>query len=897
MKQWLAYIVSLVTTFGQAQVYVPEELFGESYAAKWTYLRNNGQVHDLNGDFSDETVFHSVGTNPTLYAQRGSRTVWTMRYADTSGVGLDTIVRVDMTCIGEEVGDPLPVVLDTITGHYNFYEEFTPTGITGVGGGKRVVYEEVWKKIDYHILSNRWGPKFLFVVKPGGDPQDILLMFEGQDSLDVDVDGFLRIHFGQRYLKLNQAVAYQMIGGAPSVVSWIPEYAHVEGSTQVSVTVGAYNAQLPLIFVITPFNPLAGGGGGTPGALPEWGTFLSGSHDDAVTGLDHDDSGNLYFCGYSKSTSGLPVGNGVFQTPAGDYDAVVGRFNQYYEVEVAGTWMTYIGGTTDDRATGVSWDEVNNRIALVGAGLLPSSFPNVPLQANPNCYQSTGMAFVSYLEASTGSVEYATKFSNGMPAWLNDVDFDSNGNAYVVGHSYQGIDYEGTIGGPAFFFWGGPENGPMYHTGLVAMFSAQADLVWCTAIGGPGDEWVWGCEVDPLNNRLYVVGETQSPFDPDPLVNNCEGGNTHFQLCDAGGWFQDRLNGAGQNQGPYNDGFIMGFDLSDRSLFWSTFFGGQFSDQVTDVVVDDAGNIYVTGYTESHTYNSQPCTWNNENWFPKCDPGFPAFFQPNYGNNVDGFVAKFSPGTDLLWSSYIGGSHWDGGSGHLWMNSAITWSTLGPMVYMNTNTHNGLQNLLVQANDGGGYFQGLHADGTPGVNGNPDTYLIQFDADGSVYHASYFGGFGLDIVGDVDAFDGRVYVAGATGNTSGVFPLYEPTIAGHTPYLNDVPDLSGSTRDGFLAQVRYDLTVGVADGALASSSNPLLIVPNPATTTMTIRLSSGVDLESVEVFDVGGRRCWTEATRTHGSAQLDVSRLSTGVYVVRAADKNGRVTLARFVKQ
>ena len=79
MKQWLAYIVSLVTTFGQAQVYVPEELFGESYAAKWTYLRNNGQVRDLNGDFSNETVLHSVGTNPTLYAQRGSRTVWTMR--------------------------------------------------------------------------------------------------------------------------------------------------------------------------------------------------------------------------------------------------------------------------------------------------------------------------------------------------------------------------------------------------------------------------------------------------------------------------------------------------------------------------------------------------------------------------------------------------------------------------------------------------------------------------------------------------------------------------------------------------------------------------------------------------------------------------------------------------
>ncbi|MCC6400009.1 MAG: T9SS type A sorting domain-containing protein [Flavobacteriales bacterium] len=66
---------------------------------------------------------------------------------------------------------------------------------------------------------------------------------------------------------------------------------------------------------------------------------------------------------------------------------------------------------------------------------------------------------------------------------------------------------------------------------------------------------------------------------------------------------------------------------------------------------------------------------------------------------------------------------------------------------------------------------------------------------------------------------------------------------------------------------------------------------------MTIRLSSDMDLESVEVFDVGGRRCWTEATRTHRSTEIDVAQLSTGIYVVRAADRDGRVSLARFVKQ
>ncbi|HMR27161.1 MAG TPA: T9SS type A sorting domain-containing protein [Flavobacteriales bacterium] len=58
-----------------------------------------------------------------------------------------------------------------------------------------------------------------------------------------------------------------------------------------------------------------------------------------------------------------------------------------------------------------------------------------------------------------------------------------------------------------------------------------------------------------------------------------------------------------------------------------------------------------------------------------------------------------------------------------------------------------------------------------------------------------------------------------------------------------------------------------------------------------------MELISVVVFDLRGRTCSTEATRIHGSAQVDVSGLSTGVYVVRATDQEGRISMARFVKQ
>lgn len=65
----------------------------------------------------------------------------------------------------------------------------------------------------------------------------------------------------------------------------------------------------------------------------------------------------------------------------------------------------------------------------------------------------------------------------------------------------------------------------------------------------------------------------------------------------------------------------------------------------------------------------------------------------------------------------------------------------------------------------------------------------------------------------------------------------------------------------------------------------------------SVGLSRGKELISVEVFDLRGRPSSAEVTRTKGSAELDVSRLSAGVYVVRATDREGRISTARFVKQ
>jgi hypothetical protein len=100
----------------------------------------------------------------------------------------------------------------------------------------------------------------------------------------------------------------------------------------------------------------------------------------------------------------------------------------------------------------------------------------------------------------------------------------------------------------------------------------------------------------------------------------------------------------GRNFGP------VGIGVQDG--YYGTFFGGELFDQIRGVAVDSEGNIIVVGGTFSTD-------------FPVLDA-----YQPDYGGGEmpsepyfnllgDGFMAKFSPDLELLWSTYVGGSNLD----------------------------------------------------------------------------------------------------------------------------------------------------------------------------------------------------------------------------------------------
>jgi Beta-propeller repeat len=177
---------------------------------------------------------------------------------------------------------------------------------------------------------------------------------------------------------------------------------------------------------------------------------------------------------------------------------------------------------------------------------------------------------------------------------------------------------------------------------------------------------------------------------------------------------------------------------SGVSLVYSTYLGGNGDNEYSlAIAVDSGGNAYVTGLTSSAN-------------FPTQNP-----LQVSYGGGVfDAFVTKLSgTGSELIYSTYIGGSNEDYGLGIAVDAGGNTYVT-GVNVSVDFPTLN-----PYQATHGGGIV---------------DAFVTKLSSDGrKLIYSTYLGGssdeYGSDIA--VDSGD-NAYVTGQTGSAN--FPTENP---------------------------------------------------------------------------------------------------------------------------
>jgi uncharacterized repeat protein (TIGR01451 family) len=230
---------------------------------------------------------------------------------------------------------------------------------------------------------------------------------------------------------------------------------------------------------------------------------------------------------------------------------------------------------------------------------------------------STPDAFVTKLSAGGASQIYSTYLGGNLLEQGNGVALDASGNAYVTGltnssdfptanalQANRGDDF------PA---------GDAFITKLNASGSA---FVYSTYLGANFNDSGRAIAVD-TNGNAYVCGST---------------GSLLFPTVNA---FQS------QHAGFFNDVFVTKVNAAGSALVYSTFIGGEFTDDCEDIAIDATGSAYITGLTTSSDF-----------------PLFAPLQATGGGASHDAFITKLAPnGSSLIHSTYLGGSNNDGGRG------------------------------------------------------------------------------------------------------------------------------------------------------------------------------------------------------------------------------------------
>jgi Beta-propeller repeat len=248
-------------------------------------------------------------------------------------------------------------------------------------------------------------------------------------------------------------------------------------------------------------------------------------------------------------------------------------------------------------------------------------------------------------------------------------------------------------------------------------------------------------DVDPDRIRLSYSGADELRIDSSGALVMRAGG---AQIRQAPPVVYQWVNGVKREvQGRYvlHGASQVGFALAtyDRSIplvidpvvTYSTYLGGSGDDEPIWSAIDRAGNFYVTGITFSPDF-----------------PTTPGSFQPTFGGgDADAFVAKLNrSGSELVWSTYLGGDGFDVAIG-------LDVDRHGNVVVTGTTSSTGFPTTP-------GALQPTFA------GGDNDAFVTKLNAKGSrLLFSTFLGGDGFD-VGFISFFDkrGNVHVEGDTGS-------------------------------------------------------------------------------------------------------------------------------------
>lgn len=436
-------------------------------------------------------------------------------------------------------------------------------------------------------------------------------------------------------------------------------------------------------------------------------------------------------------------------------------------------WGTYFGGSasTENIRSKIRSTIDNNIIFLATTG----STDNLATSGSFQSTLSGGLDVILAKFSTAGELIYCTYVGGSDEDRGWGLTQHTDGSIYIVGET-RSTSNIATSGTHQFTRSGGTD-------GFINKFNADGFRSWGTYFGGPGDDFLWDVKTDAQNN-VIVTGDTKSNSGiatagaDDTSLSTTQGNVMVSKFSSTGqqmwgtyyGFYPsfstslavnesgDIYIGGFQSMNSLNSNYdclLLKYNSSGQRL-WNQSLGGNGNyDFISDLTLDDDGNIYSVGGTQSTNGIATPGAYQ----MLKSGPtgGQTDIY-------YDGFISKHDPSGSLQWATYYGGPQ-----GRTYFHENIVSGGYIYAVGLTVSTSNIASADVFQTS----------------ISGTANNYgfMVKFSLDGQRQWGSYVGGNALSKAEGIAMIGSQLFIAGSTNSTNGV-----STQGAHQPSINTAPD-------------------------------------------------------------------------------------------------------------
>jgi hypothetical protein len=293
----------------------------------------------------------------------------------------------------------------------------------------------------------------------------------------------------------------------------------------------------------------------------QWGTYFGGPYNETIADASADPSGALYVCGTTESPTEIATPGSHQPHRRGDQRS---GFVAKFERDGSLQWATYYDGP----CLAVAADPTGDGVVIGGWAVEGGEY--VTRGAHQRERVSSNDAYLARFDAD-GVRQWGSFFGEGR-VLLHELAVDPSGSFYAVATT-EATTMDVSRRAHQDRYGGGSSD--LY----IARFESNGERQWATYFGGESHDVQPRAAVDRDGNLIFAA-------------------TTYSRRLATSG-------GPSSSIGEQAD-VILGQFRRDGALAWAVYYGGELSEHVGALAIDEQGRIYLGGHTQSETGIATP---------------------------------------------------------------------------------------------------------------------------------------------------------------------------------------------------------------------------------------------------------------------------------------------------